>query len=62
MAVDNVTTAASGSSGGGAAPIIQNITNNNNNSSNSNATNVFSSNVRNQGSSLNRYNDRVFMG
>ena len=63
MAVDNVTTAASGSSGGGgAAPIIQNVTNNNNNSSNSSPTNVFASNVRNQGSSLSRYNDRVFMG
>lgn len=62
MAVDNVTTAASDSSGGGAAPIVHNVTNNNNNSSNSSPTNVFASNVRNQGSSWNRYNDRILMG
>ena len=61
-AVENVTTAATGEGGGSVAPVINNITNNNNNSSNTSPTNIFASNVRNVGSSLQRYNDRVFMG
>lgn len=40
-------------------PIIQNITNNNNNSSNSSATNVFSSQVRDDSSSWRRAQDRI---
>ena len=45
-----------------APTIVNNTTNNNNNSSNTSPTNIFASNVRNVGSSLQRYNDRVFMG
>lgn len=45
-----------------APTIVNNTTNNNNNSSNISPTNIFASNVRNVGSSLQRYNDRVFMG
>lgn len=45
-----------------APTIVNNTTNNNNNSSNTSPTNIFASNVRNMGSSLQRYNDRVFMG
>lgn len=60
-AVETITDFASGTQVA-SAPVVNNITNNTNNSSNSSPTNVFASNVRNQGSSLSRYNDRVFMG
>ena len=60
-AVENTTDFASDTQVA-SAPVVNNITNNTNNSSNSSPTNVFASNVRNQGSSLSRYNDRVFMG
>lgn len=61
-AVENVTVLAAAGGGGGPAPVINNVTNNNNNSSSSSSTQVFNQPIRNSGSSLQRYNDKVFMG